>query len=340
MTTISRRFGLGLLASVLALPLWGMAARAETDTVRIAQQYGMIYLPLHVAVDHQLIEKRAAALGRPGLKVSMMQLASGAAVNDAMLSGSIDVATVGATVLLTIWDKTKGRENIRGMMALCDSPILFNTSDPRIKTIKDFTDTDRIAVTAVKVTHHAVVLQMAAAKALGWENRFKLDPLTVSLSHPDSMIAILAPKHEIRTHAATIPFLFQELADPRVHTVIDSYEVAGGRHTVAVVYNTEKWKKENPIAYRAVAEGLTEAMDWIAKNKREAAELYVRFEKSKQSADEIFGYLQQEDRVAYTPTPSRMMVHAEFMHKIGSIKNMPESWKDLFWENVHDRPGS
>jgi NitT/TauT family transport system substrate-binding protein len=34
------------------------------------------------------------------------------------------------------------------------------------------------------------------------------------------------------------------------------------------------------------------------------------------------------------------MVHAEFMHRIGSLKNMPESWKDLFFENVHDRPGS
>lgn len=328
--------GAAMLLGCLGVP----DARAETGTVRIAQQYGMIYLPLHVAVDKKLIEKHAAALGLAGLKVEMLQLASGAAVNDAILSGSIDVATVGATVLLTIWDKTRGRENIRGMMALCDSPILFNTSDPRIKSIKDFGDNDRIAVTAVKVTHHAVILQMAAAKYLGWENRFKLDPLTVSLSHPDSMVAILAPKHEIRTHAATIPFLFQELADPRVRTVIDSFDVVGGRHTVAVVYNTEKWKKENPKTYQAVAAGLTEAMAWIAKNKRDAAELYVRFEKSKLTADEVFGYLQQEDRVAYTPTPSKMMVHAEFMHKIGSMKTLPESWKDLFWENVHDRPGS
>jgi NitT/TauT family transport system substrate-binding protein len=243
-------------------------------------------------------------------------------------------------VLLTVWDKTLGRENIRGMMALCDSPIYFNTSDPRIKTIQDFGENDRIAVTAVKVTHHAVVLQMAAAKALGWDNRFKLDPLTVSLSHPDSMVAILAPKHEIRTHAATIPFLFQELEDPRVRTVINSFDVAGGRHTVAVVYNAEKWKKENPKAYQATFLALSEAMDWIGKNKREAAELYVRFEKGKLTADKVLAYLQQEDKVFYSPTPSRMMVHAEFMHKIGSLKNLPASWKDLFFENVHDRPGS
>ena len=38
------------------------------------------------------------------------------------------------------------------------------------------------------------------------------------------MIAILAPQHEVRTHAATIPFLFQELRDARVHTVLNSYQ--------------------------------------------------------------------------------------------------------------------
>lgn len=329
-----------MIGIALAAAVGGAPASAETGEVRIAQQYGMIYLPLHVVVEQKLVEKHAAALGHPGLKLSMIQLTSGAAVNDALLSGSIDVATVGATVLLTVWDKTRGRENIHGMMALCDSPILFNTSDPRIKSIADFGENDRIAVTAVKVTHHAVILQMAAAKYLGWDNRFKLDPLTVSLSHPDSLIAILAPRHEIRTHAATIPFLFQELADPRVHTVLNSFDVVGGRHTVAVVYNAEKWKNENPKAYQSVAAALTEAMDWIARNKRAAAELYVRVEKGKLTADDVFGYLQQEDKVLYTPTPSKMMIHAEFMHKLGSIKNMPASWKDLFFDNVHDRPGS
>src|SRR5689334_929239 len=143
-----RRLNMALAALVCAMAGFCVArgAAAETTEVRMAQQYGMVYLPLHVAVEHHLVEKHAAALGHPGLKLSMLQLASGAAVNDALLSGAIDVATGGSSVLLTIWDKTRGRQNIRGMMALCDSPILFNSSDPRIRTIADFRDTDRIAV--------------------------------------------------------------------------------------------------------------------------------------------------------------------------------------------------
>jgi NitT/TauT family transport system substrate-binding protein len=327
-----------LLAIGLVLPC--DVARSETGEVRIAQQYGMIYLPLHVAIERKLIEKHAAAAGLPELKVSLLQTGSGAAMNDALLSGNIDIATGGTSVLLIIADKTRGRDNIRGMMALCDSPILFNTSDPRIRTIRDFTEADRIAVTAVKVTHHAIVLQMAAAQEFGWENRFKLDPLTVSMAHPDAMAAILAERHEIRTHAATIPYFFQELEDKRVHTVINSYDVAGGRHTVAAVYNAERWKKENPNAYAAVAAGLAEAMALIEANKKEAAEIYVRAEKSKQSSEQIEAMLRQEDKVFYTPTPSRIMVHAEFMHRVGTLKTKPESWRDFFWENVHDRSGS
>ncbi|MBM3573986.1 MAG: ABC transporter substrate-binding protein [Alphaproteobacteria bacterium] len=346
MVSASLMEGFFMLRKILA-PIFGLTAllagpatAAETKEIRIAQQYGLVFLPLHVAVDHKLIEKHAVAAGLTDTKVKLIQLASGAAVNDALLSGQIDVATVGATVLITVWDRTRGRGNVRGMMALCDSPILFNTTDPKTKTLRDYTETDRIAVTAVKVTHHAVVLQMAAARALGWENRFKLDPLTVSMSHPDAMAAILAPRHEVRTHAATAPFFFQQLEDPRVRTVINSFDVAGGPHTVVVAYNTEKWKSENPKAYQATVKGLEEAMDWIAKNRRAAAELYVRFEKSKLSPDAVHKMLEQVEKLNYTSTPNKMMLHAEFMHKIGSIRNLPESWKDMFWENVHDRPGS
>ena len=189
---------------------------------------------------------------------------------------------------------------------------------------------------AQKLLAHSV----AAAQAFGWDNRFKLDPLTVSMAHPDAMAAILTGKLEVKTHAATVPFLFQELADPRVRTVLSSYDVAGGRHTLIVAYNTEKWKTENPRSYAAVAAGLEEAMGIIARDKRAAAELYVRVEKPKLTVDEVHAMLQQEDKVYFSAAPSRMMVWAEFMHKNGTLKNLPASWKEFFWENVHDKPGS
>src|SRR5437867_667537 len=112
-----------ILLSLIALTLStnASAAAAETKEVRIVQQFGLSYLPLHVAVDQKLIEKHTRAAGLGEIKVTLSKLGSGAAVNDMLLSGSVDIALGGTTVLMTIWDKTKGRGDIKGMMAFCDT---------------------------------------------------------------------------------------------------------------------------------------------------------------------------------------------------------------------------
>ena len=316
------------------------ASAQETKEVRIVQQFGLSYLPLHVAVEQKLIEKHAKAAGLGDLKVTLSKLGSGAAVNDALISGSVDIALGGTTVLMTIWDKSKGRGDIKGLMAFCDTPMVITTIDPRIKSIRDYREGDRIAMTAARGTHHSISLQMAAAKAFGFENRNRLDNLTVGMSHPDAMIALLSGNHEVKSHSATVPFLQQELADPRVRAVLNSYDVAGGRHTLIVAYNTTRWKTENPRTYAAVAAAFEEAMAFINANKRAAADIYLKAEKSKLSADEVHKILENENAIYFSPTPSRVTVWADYMSKVGLLSNKPSSWKDFFFENVHAKPGS
>src|SRR5471032_2921583 len=151
---------LSLLALLLAPPV----SAQETKEVRIVQQFGLSYLPLHLAVEQKLIEKHARAVGLGDITVTLSKLGSGAAVNDALLSGSVDIAMAGTTVLMTIWDKTRGRDDIKGMMAFCDTPMVITSIDPRVKSIRDFRDGDRIAMTAARGTHHSISLQMAAAR--------------------------------------------------------------------------------------------------------------------------------------------------------------------------------
>ena len=59
-------------------------------------------------------------------------------------------------------------------------PLYLNTNNPNVKSIKDFTSKDKIALPAVKVSIQAVTLQMAAEKEFGEGNQNKLDALTVS----------------------------------------------------------------------------------------------------------------------------------------------------------------
>ena len=64
---------------------------------------------------------------------------------------------------------------------------------------------------------------MAAAKQWGTANYAKLDPLTVSMAHPDGMAALLSGGGEITAHYTSAPFQYKELAAPGIHKVLDSY---------------------------------------------------------------------------------------------------------------------
>lgn len=131
--------------------------------MRIAQPYGLLYLPSYVVVDRHLIEQRAAASGLGPIKVSLTRLASGPAGSDMLLAGDADLAIGGFGPALVLWDKTRGSQKVRGMTPLCSSPMFLTSTDPHIHSLRDFSDKDRIAVSAIKVTDQAITLQMAAA---------------------------------------------------------------------------------------------------------------------------------------------------------------------------------
>ena len=50
--------------------------------------------------------------------------------------------------------------------------------------------------------------------------------------------------------------------------------------------------------------------------------------------------MMNDPKVIFTLEPHRILVTAEFMHRIGRIKLKPSGWKDLFFENVHGLNGS
>jgi NitT/TauT family transport system substrate-binding protein len=47
-----------------------------------------------------------------------------------------------------------------------------------------------------------------------------------------------------------------------------------------------------------------------------------------------------DPHVRFTTTPENVMKYAEFMYSIGSIKNRPASWKELFFPEIHGEPGT
>jgi NitT/TauT family transport system substrate-binding protein len=312
-------------------------ALAEVKEVRVAKQYGLGYLPLIVMEEQKLIEKQTKAAGLGDVKISWVTLSGGGTVNDALLSNSVDYISGGVAPLIVLWDKSKGAA--KGVSALSSTPNYLNTNNPSVKSIKDFSDKDRIALPTVKVSMQAIILQMAAAREFGQENYSKLDKLTVSMKHPDAMAILLSGKSEVTGHLTSPPYMFQELDDKRVRTVLNSYEVLGGPHTFLVFTTSQAFYDKNPKTYAAVYAALEEAIAYINKNKKAAAELYQKASKTKESLDDLLKELNQPT-LAYTTTPLNISKFSDFMHKTGTVKTRPNSWKDLFFPNVHGKQGS
>jgi NitT/TauT family transport system substrate-binding protein len=328
-----------LTAAVLALSLAAAAPAQAEGRIRIAEQFGVVYLLLNVAQDQQLIEKQGKKLG-VDITVERLQLSGGSAVNDALLSGAIDIAGAGVGPLLTIWDRTNGKQNVKGVASLGSFPYYLVSTNPKVKSIVDLSEKDRIALPAVTVSVQSRILQYAAAKQWGEKEFARLDKFTQTLPHPDATAAVIAGGTEINGHFGNPPFQEQELAaNPNARVILNSYDVLGGPSSATVLYATEKFRNENPKTYRAFTAALAEAAQYIAKNPEGAADTYLRISKAKVDRDLLLKII-KNPQVNFSVAPQNTYGLAQFLYRVGAIKKQPASWRDYFFDDPVVASGS
>ncbi len=315
------------------------ALSREVKEVRIAQQFGLGYLPLMLTRQYGLIERHAREAGLGEIRVKWARFPSGKVMNDALRTGLLDIASGGVAPLVSAWDKTREGTEVKGLMALCSMPMYLNTVNPQVRSLGDFTEMDRIALPAAKVSGQAIVLQMAAAKTFGVDQATRLDGITVSMPHPDAMEAMLAGKSGITAHLTSPPFQYQELDDPRVRLVVNSYSVLGGMSTFNLVWTRENFSLNNPRTVRAVHDALLEAMEMISRDPTAAAKAYVLQTKSGVTVDYVERVI-RNPQIAFTHVPMNVMKFAGFMFEQGSIANRPRNWQELFVDLVRGEDGS
>ena len=326
-----------LASAALLLSVVASTPSYAEGRIRIVEQFGTVYLPLHVLRDQKLIEKHGQKAGLE-IKVEWAKLSGGAAINDALISGAVDIGAAGAGPVLVLWDRTRGSADVKIIAALGEQPNYLITSNPNVKTLKDFTKTDKIAVPAVVVSQQSRLLQIAAEKEFG-EGKFNaLDDLTVNLPHPDATAALLSGSSTITAHFSNPPYQEQALQDPKIHKVLSSYDIMGGRITPTLLYATSKFRNENPRTFKVFYDALNEASQWIESHKAEAAETYIRIEQSKLDPAFVKSVIDSPE-VSFTTVPKGTFKYAAFLAKIGAIKTRPASWKDYTFEELHDKQG-
>jgi NitT/TauT family transport system substrate-binding protein len=265
---------------------------------------------------------------------------SAAAVNDALLSGSADFGTAGPPPLLTVWDKTRGSSNeIRALGTMSNVPMTLYTINPAVKTIADFTPANRIAVPAAKVSFNAVMLQIEAEKVFADAER--LDPLTVSMGHPDALASLAGGmgRSAITAHVAVPPFTERGLRLPGAHVVLDSHQVFGGSFTQMMLVGPRRFRDQNPQLQKAVLAALDESITLINADKRAAVSLWKDVHKASESVDDLTAIV-ADPRFEFSATPLRIQFISDFLFRQKRVRERLASWKDIFWPDAWDREGT
>jgi NitT/TauT family transport system substrate-binding protein len=326
-----------ILCAVLACCTPAYPARGEVSAIRISKLYGLPFLSVVVVEENRLIEKHAKALGLGDVKVDWVTIGGGGTATDALLAGNLDFVTSGFSIALVLWSRTRGQ--VKALAATGAVPLLMITRNPNVKTIADLTEKDKIAVPTVKVSMQSTILGIASEKLFGKAGRGKFDPLTVAMSHPDATVSLRSGGGELTTHFSAPPYQYQELQVAGVHEILNSTEVMGGAATITVIFGTTKFYDANPKIIAAMNAALAEALEFIIKDKRAAAEIYMRVSKEKVTVDELLEMINKPG-FAFTLAPHGTMQYAEQMFHSGVIKTKPESWKDVFFPTAHGLPGN
>ncbi len=316
------------------------APRVDAAELRIARQYGIGYLQVMVMEHDRLIEKEARARGLPDVSIRWTTFADGTGATDAILSGNLDIAAGGLGSFVTLWDRTRNGLGVRGIAALNSMPMLLNTRDPRIRSIRDLGERDRIAVAGVKVSSQATTLQYAAAQMFGADAWNRFDHLTFNIGHPTGMQLMLQDGSDVSSHFASPPFQYQELERPGVHTVLNSYDVWGGPQTFALVWTTSKFRSDNPQLYAAFFAALNEATERVVRDRRGVAAIYLEMTGDTRLSIDALAAMLAQPQLRFTLAPENVVRFATFKADIGMSSARPQSWKDMFFSEVHALHGS
>src|SRR5262249_35992096 len=146
-------------------------------------------LPFYVGDREKLFAPAFAARGLADVEMEFVRFSGPPALNEAMLSGHIDMAIYGTPALVLTSDRTRGTPSeVIGVAGIVTMPYAMVTLRPGLRTLSDIDARDRIASPST-ISACPYTLRMLAEKQLGKANAF--DEQLVAMPNPDALIALL-----------------------------------------------------------------------------------------------------------------------------------------------------
>jgi len=326
----------GLLALVTIAASTPAFAQHE---VKIGIGFGLAFLPTYLCDELKLVEKHAKAAGLD-VKTTYTRFSGSGPMQDAILSGSVDMGPYGVSALLIAWEKAKGTPQqtfaISGVTTL---PLVLVTNRADVKSIKDLKPSDRISMPSV-VSPQMYLLQMASEKAFGASERDKLRSQVVALPHPESVNAILSGSTEVTAYFSSAPFTQVVLKSPKVHSILTSTEALGGKSSFLIMGATKRYIDANPKMPEVIAKAMDDAAQIIRTDPKRAAQIYLKAEPSKTLDLAAVEAILKELKDEFGSSVQGVQAYADFMGKLGQLKNPPKSWKEIVTPSIANTPSS
>ena len=322
-----------LRAAIAVLALGVGAAQAQTPQaqtpVKIGIGFGVGFLPLYVADEMHLIEKHAAAVGLT-IAPTYPRFSGSGAMQDAVLSGAIDMGVYGIGAMLIAWDKAHGTPNqIIGIAGVNSTPLVLVTNKPEVKDIDDLAQGDKISMPAL-ISPQMYALQMIAEKRFGTGKQDAWRTKVVALPHPESVNSLLTGATEVKAYFSTPPFTKIVLDSGKTHVIATSEDAFGGRSTFLALAATKRYLDANPKMAAVMVGALQEAGDFIRAHPDQAAAIYLKAEPSKFLDQAGVTAMLKEEHGDFGLEVSGVKTLADFMGRLGQLKRIPTSANDVF----------
>lgn len=298
------------------------ASADKAAVLNIAYQYGIAYAPAMIAQKNKTIEKRYKDATGKEVTVNWIQMSSGADINTGIASDELNVGFMGVGPAITgvakkvgykIFTNVSGQEH--GMMVNDDSK----------KSLKDIVGSDaQISVVNIGSFQHIILAMALDAEG---EDPHALDSNLIAMKHPDGMTSL--ETGSVLGHVTTSPYIYQEQKESKLHS-IDSVKNAWSKENSFIVgVASEKLHSENPELYKALCDGISDAMQFISDNVKDAAAITYEADGSTQEEEQEYlkkGY--------YSPETKGIKKMADFMYKNKFVDEDPGAYEDIVFDNV------
>jgi NitT/TauT family transport system substrate-binding protein len=307
------------------------------DQIKIGYGYGLAFLPIYICEDQKLIEKHAKE-AHLDVKVDYQRFTGAAEMQAALASGEINIAPLGTAPLLAAWDKGKGKSTqvyaISGMTSL---PLTLLSNQPDVASLGDIKPGDRIAMPTL-TSPQMYLLELQSEKAF---NRYdQLKSQVVALTHADAINGLVDGTGPVKAYFASPPYAELALRDAKVHAVLSSSDMMGGKFSFLMLGSTKAYIGAQPQVPEAVEKAMDEAARIIHDDPRRASQIYLTHEPSDVMNGAAVETVIRQIRDEFGGNVYGVKTVADFMARHGALAAAPQSFKDIAASALANTPSN